>query len=172
MPAYIIVEIDVVDPVGYEDYKKLAGATVEKYGGKYIVRGGKTEVLEGEWKQTWSWSKGIQHHSPSLAITLRGSSSRKGDRCSRDRRSRREQLAFHKKFKDCFCRRSFANLAFPMRLLLEIVIVAGLIYVGWNRPFKEWAAHGSAMATSRIHAPAWEDHSATPTSPPARRIPR
>jgi uncharacterized protein (DUF1330 family) len=42
MPAYIIVEIDILDPVGYEEYKNLAGATVEKYGGKYIVRGGKT----------------------------------------------------------------------------------------------------------------------------------
>jgi uncharacterized protein (DUF1330 family) len=50
MSAYIIVEIDIVDPAGYEEYKKLAGATVEKYGGKYIVRGGKTEVLEGDWK--------------------------------------------------------------------------------------------------------------------------
>ena len=50
MPAYIIVEIDIVDPVGYEEYKKLAGATVDNYGGKYIVRGGKTEVLEGDWK--------------------------------------------------------------------------------------------------------------------------
>ena len=50
MPAYIIVEIEVQDPVGYEEYKKLAGASVEKYGGKYIVRGGKTEVLEGEWE--------------------------------------------------------------------------------------------------------------------------
>jgi uncharacterized protein (DUF1330 family) len=49
MPAYIIVEIEVLDPVGYEKYKNLAGATVEKYGGKYIVRGGKTEVLEGDW---------------------------------------------------------------------------------------------------------------------------
>ncbi len=44
MPAYIIVEIDILDPVGYEEYKKLAGATVEKYGGKYIVRGGKTDT--------------------------------------------------------------------------------------------------------------------------------
>jgi len=44
MPAYIIVEIDVLDPVGYEEYKNLASATVEKYGGKYIVRGGRTEV--------------------------------------------------------------------------------------------------------------------------------
>jgi uncharacterized protein (DUF1330 family) len=50
MPAYIIVEIDILDPVGYEEYKKLASATVENYGGKYIVRGGKTEVLEGDWK--------------------------------------------------------------------------------------------------------------------------
>jgi uncharacterized protein (DUF1330 family) len=48
--AYVIVEIDVHDPVGYEDYKKQAGPTVEAKGGKYIVRGGKTEVLEGEWK--------------------------------------------------------------------------------------------------------------------------
>jgi len=48
--AYIIVEIDVQDPVGYEDYKKLAGPTVEAHGGKYIVRGGKTEVLEGDWQ--------------------------------------------------------------------------------------------------------------------------
>ncbi len=50
MSAYVIVEIDIVDPAGYEEYKKLAGATVEKCGGKYIVRGGKTEVLEGDWQ--------------------------------------------------------------------------------------------------------------------------
>jgi uncharacterized protein (DUF1330 family) len=50
MSAYVIVEIDIVDPVGYEDYKKRASATVEKHGGKYIVRGGKTEVLEGDWQ--------------------------------------------------------------------------------------------------------------------------
>ncbi len=50
MSAYVIVEIEILDPAGYEEYKKLAGTTVEKYGGKYIVRGGKTEVLEGAWK--------------------------------------------------------------------------------------------------------------------------
>ena len=50
MSAYVIVEIDIVDPAGYEEYKKLAGATVEKYGGKYVARGGKTEVLEGDWQ--------------------------------------------------------------------------------------------------------------------------
>ena len=49
MAGYIIVEIDITDPVGYEQYKKLAGATVEKYGGEYIVRGGASETLEGDW---------------------------------------------------------------------------------------------------------------------------
>jgi uncharacterized protein (DUF1330 family) len=50
MSAYVIVEIDIVDPAGYEEYKKLASATVERYGGKYIVRGGAVETLEGDWK--------------------------------------------------------------------------------------------------------------------------
>lgn len=49
MTAYVIVEIEITDPVGYEEYKNLAGASVEKYGGKYIIRGGKAEVLEGNW---------------------------------------------------------------------------------------------------------------------------
>src|SRR2546423_4128690 len=49
MSAYIIVEIEITDPVGYEEYKKLAGPTVEQYGGKYIVRGGACEMLEGDW---------------------------------------------------------------------------------------------------------------------------
>jgi len=50
MPAYVIVEIDIVDPVGYEEYKKLAAATVARHGGKYIVRGGAVETLEGDWR--------------------------------------------------------------------------------------------------------------------------
>ena len=50
MSAYIIVEIEVTDPVGYEEYKKMAGATVAKYGGRYIVRGGASETLEGDWR--------------------------------------------------------------------------------------------------------------------------
>ena len=50
MPAYIIVEIEVTDPVGYEEYKQQAAATVEHCGGKYIVRGGACETLEGDWK--------------------------------------------------------------------------------------------------------------------------
>jgi uncharacterized protein (DUF1330 family) len=49
MTAYVIVDIDVTDPVRYEEYKKLAAPTVELYGGKYIARGGRTETLEGDW---------------------------------------------------------------------------------------------------------------------------
>jgi uncharacterized protein (DUF1330 family) len=46
--AYIIALIDVTNPEGYEDYKSLAAASVERYGGRYIARGGRREVLEGE----------------------------------------------------------------------------------------------------------------------------
>jgi uncharacterized protein (DUF1330 family) len=52
MTAYVIVDINVTDPIRYEDYKKLAAPTVEMYGGKYIARGGKTETLEGDWTPT------------------------------------------------------------------------------------------------------------------------
>ncbi|QYH38518.1 DUF1330 domain-containing protein [Algoriphagus sp. NBT04N3] len=49
MPAYIIVEVDITDPAQYEEYKKLTPATVEKYGGKFVLRGQPVEALEGEW---------------------------------------------------------------------------------------------------------------------------
>jgi uncharacterized protein (DUF1330 family) len=50
MPAFVIVDIDISDPAGYEEYRKLATPTVSAMGGKYVARGGKTEVLEGTWK--------------------------------------------------------------------------------------------------------------------------
>ncbi len=49
MPGYVIVDIDITDPVGYEDYKKLTPATLEAYGGRFVVRGGEVETLEGSW---------------------------------------------------------------------------------------------------------------------------
>ena len=49
MAAYVVVEIDVTDPVGYEQYRRLGPPTVAAYGGKFAVRGGKVEVLEGTW---------------------------------------------------------------------------------------------------------------------------
>ncbi|MBI5304405.1 MAG: DUF1330 domain-containing protein [Chloroflexi bacterium] len=52
MPAYVIVEVEVHDPVGYDEYKKLAPASIVQYGGKYIARGGKVATLEGDWSPT------------------------------------------------------------------------------------------------------------------------
>jgi uncharacterized protein (DUF1330 family) len=52
MSAYVLVDIQVTDPVGYEEYKKLAPPAVALYGGKYVARGGKTETLEGNWSPT------------------------------------------------------------------------------------------------------------------------
>ena len=49
MSAYIIVQVDVKDPVRYEDYKRLVPASLAKYGGRFVVRGGRTETLEGTW---------------------------------------------------------------------------------------------------------------------------
>jgi uncharacterized protein (DUF1330 family) len=49
MPAYVIVEIEVVDKQRYEDYKTMVPPSLEAYGGRFVVRGGKLETLEGGW---------------------------------------------------------------------------------------------------------------------------
>jgi uncharacterized protein (DUF1330 family) len=49
MSAYVIAEIDITDPAAYEDYRRQVPAVIARYGGKYIVRGGKVEPLEGAW---------------------------------------------------------------------------------------------------------------------------
>lgn len=49
MAAYVIVNVDVKDPVRYERYKKLAEVSIPMYGGRYLARGAPVEVLEGDW---------------------------------------------------------------------------------------------------------------------------
>ena len=49
MPAYVIVEVTIHDQKEYEEYKKLTPASIAAYGGKFVVRGAKTESLEGNW---------------------------------------------------------------------------------------------------------------------------
>jgi uncharacterized protein (DUF1330 family) len=49
MAAYCIAEIDITDPASYEEYRKQVPAVIAKYGGKYLVRGGSVESLEGGW---------------------------------------------------------------------------------------------------------------------------
>jgi len=50
MAAYLVVDIDVTNPAQFEEYKKLAPAAIAKYGGRYLIRGGAYEALEGNWK--------------------------------------------------------------------------------------------------------------------------
>jgi uncharacterized protein (DUF1330 family) len=50
MPAYVVVDIAVEDSDRYELYKQLAPASIAGYGGRYIVRGGPTTLLEGTWQ--------------------------------------------------------------------------------------------------------------------------
>lgn len=49
MAAYVVVQVDVKDPGRYEDYRKMVPASLEKYGGRFLVRGGKTHTMEGGW---------------------------------------------------------------------------------------------------------------------------
>jgi uncharacterized protein (DUF1330 family) len=49
MPAYLVGSITVTDPVAYEDYRARVPAVIAAHGGRYVVRGGAMEVLEGDW---------------------------------------------------------------------------------------------------------------------------
>ena len=49
MPAYIVVEVEVHDADGYEKYKSMVPPSLAAYGGRFLIRGGKVENLEGDW---------------------------------------------------------------------------------------------------------------------------
>jgi uncharacterized protein (DUF1330 family) len=49
MSAYLIVNIEVTDPVRYAEYISLAPGSIAKFGGKYLARGGRTRKLEGNY---------------------------------------------------------------------------------------------------------------------------
>lgn len=86
MSAYVIVEIEVDDPAGYEQYRPLAAASVARHGGRYVARGGQTEIFEGEWSgrivvlefgsleaaRTWYHSDDYQEALPIRLRTSRG----------------------------------------------------------------------------------------------------
>ncbi len=48
MAGYIIAEVEVTDPETYATYRAQTPAVIERYGGRFIVRGGAAEVLEGD----------------------------------------------------------------------------------------------------------------------------
>jgi uncharacterized protein (DUF1330 family) len=85
MAAYFIVELEVTDSGAFEEYRKQVPATIEKYGGRYVVRGGKSETLEGDWhpkrvvvlefpsvEQAKRWY-GSPEYKPLLALRLKSS---------------------------------------------------------------------------------------------------
>ena len=49
MSAYLIAEIEVTNPETYEEYRRQVAPTVERYGGRFLVRGGAIHGLEGQW---------------------------------------------------------------------------------------------------------------------------
>jgi uncharacterized protein (DUF1330 family) len=88
MAAYVIADVEVTDMAAYEEYRKLVPATIEKYGGKYLARGGATEVKEGSWTparfvilefpsmdQARRWYDSPEY-APALAIRKRASRSK------------------------------------------------------------------------------------------------
>jgi uncharacterized protein (DUF1330 family) len=50
MSAFLIANIDVTDPEGFAVYRTLVSPTIDAAGGRYLVRGGETRVLEGDWR--------------------------------------------------------------------------------------------------------------------------
>ncbi len=88
MNAYVVAEVDVTDTAAYEEYRKLVAATVEKYGGRFLVRGGKVETKEGGWQpprlvilqfasveQARAWYHSPEY-APALAIRTKAAKSR------------------------------------------------------------------------------------------------
>ena len=49
MPAIVIADVEITDPAGFEEYRARVPATIAAFGGRYLVRGGATEVKEGDW---------------------------------------------------------------------------------------------------------------------------
>ena len=50
MAAYLVVDIEITDADAYENYRAKVPALIAAHGGRYLVRGGASEVLEGTWQ--------------------------------------------------------------------------------------------------------------------------
>ncbi|MBI1943904.1 MAG: DUF1330 domain-containing protein [Betaproteobacteria bacterium] len=88
MAAYVIAEVEVTDPIAYEQYRKLVAPTIAQYGGRFLVRGGKVESREGGWnpprfvivefpslERAREWYQSPEY-APALALRLKASRSR------------------------------------------------------------------------------------------------
>ena len=50
MPAFVVVNVEVLYPARYERYKQMAPPSIAAYGGRYLARGGAVEAREGDWQ--------------------------------------------------------------------------------------------------------------------------
>jgi uncharacterized protein (DUF1330 family) len=50
MSAYLIADVEVYDQNVYAEYRRQVLPLIQKHGGRFIVRGGAHEVLEGDWR--------------------------------------------------------------------------------------------------------------------------
>lgn len=50
MAAYVIAQVEITDPQAFERYRAEVPATLAAFGGRFIVRGGASETLEGDWQ--------------------------------------------------------------------------------------------------------------------------
>jgi len=87
MAAYVILDVDIHDPGTYDEYRRLAGRTIEKYGGTVLVKGGPYKVVEGDWvphrvvvlefesvARATEWHSS-QEYAPALAIRQKAAAS-------------------------------------------------------------------------------------------------
>ena len=88
MSAYVIADVSVTDPGLFAEYRQLVPATIEKYGGRFVVRGGTVETKEGGWSpsrivvlefpsmdQARKWYHSPEY-APALAMRLRSASAK------------------------------------------------------------------------------------------------
>ncbi len=50
MPGYVIADVTVTDAETYAEYRALTPGTIEAFGGRFLIRGGSHEVIEGAWR--------------------------------------------------------------------------------------------------------------------------
>lgn len=50
MAVYVVVDVEVKDADGFAQYRDAVPAIVRRHGGEYLTRGGRTEIIEGDWQ--------------------------------------------------------------------------------------------------------------------------
>lgn len=75
MSAYVIGDIEVTERAAFQEYRNRVGATVEQYGGRFVIRGGRVNPKEGDWKpRLLVMLEFLALSRPSAGTTLRNAS--------------------------------------------------------------------------------------------------